>query len=71
MYRVEVYAVDKKGNTSLLTPKEIQTQIQFIMDDADKRTEDKGSGINPGIFTAIDRTKWAKVVMQNCCLSKN
>ena len=63
MYRLEVYAADKNGDKSLLTPKEIQAQIQIIMDDADKRTEENGPGINPGLFTAIDRSKWAQVGM--------
>ena len=61
MYKLEVYSEEKNGSTSLLSPKEIQTQIQFIMDDADKRVDENGCEVNPAIFTGIDRTKWAKV----------
>ena len=61
MYRLEVYVADKNGEMSLLNPKEIQSQVQFIMNDADRRSEEGGPGVNPGIFTSIKRAKWAEV----------
>ena len=61
MYKLDVYSADESGKLTLLTPKEIQSQIQFIMEDADSRSAEQGNGINPGIFTAAARSKWAQV----------
>ena len=60
IYKLDTYVVDEHGQNSLLSPKEIQSQLQFIVDDADQKSNEN-EVTNPCLFTSTHRTKWAKV----------
>ena len=55
MYVLRVYAEDVNGKTSLLSPKEIQSQLDIIC------KNDTEAESNPSIFTTMDRDEWADV----------
>ena len=58
MYRVNVFANEKDGTKSLLTPFELQKQFDSIS----AETEEDEFSVNPGVFTTLDRNTWAEVI---------
>lgn len=60
MYKLNLFEADTDGKRSLLTPKEIQSILQFIVNDADEKSS-QTEFFNPGVFTTANRTTWATV----------
>jgi len=62
MYKVFLYAQDTSGKETLLTPRELQSQLEKIMSDADAKDQSADKpAINPSVFTTANRTRWAQV----------
>ena len=57
MYRLDVYGTNEKGEESIISPSELQTVFQQIID----TTSNDETQWNPAIFTAQNRTVWAQV----------
>nr|XP_002122295.1 carnitine O-palmitoyltransferase 1, liver isoform-like [Ciona intestinalis] len=57
MYKVNVYGSDSNGNESILSPRELQTVFQDIIDETEDITEVQW---NPAVFTTQNRTLWAQ-----------
>jgi carnitine O-palmitoyltransferase 1 len=55
-YKVDMYAADKNGQMTLLTPTELKTQFQLICEEADEATSDPPVAA----LTSQNRSIWAK-----------
>nr|CAB3233592.1 carnitine O-palmitoyltransferase 1, liver isoform [Phallusia mammillata] len=62
MYRLDLFATDVNGKETILTPREIQTQLELLMKDAkDVETKSDKDILNPSIFTSTTRPRWAQI----------
>uniref|UniRef100_H2YI63 Choline/carnitine acyltransferase domain-containing protein n=1 Tax=Ciona savignyi TaxID=51511 RepID=H2YI63_CIOSA len=55
MYKVGVYGRDSSGNESILSPRELQSIFQDILDETDDIADTQW---NPSVFTTQNRTLW-------------
>ena len=57
MFKLPVYKNDENGSCVLLSPEEIQKQIEFLI----KTTHESEVEFNPSVFTTLSRNEWYKV----------
>ena len=57
MFKLQIYIKNDKGLSVLLSPENIQKQIEKIID----ITKNDENELNPSIFTASKRNDWFKV----------
>lgn len=58
MYRIDVYGTTSSGEERLISPQQLQRQMEMILEDTKYVKETKR---NAAVFTAQDRTTWKKV----------
>lgn len=56
MFNLPLYASESHGPDSLLTPEELQRQMELIL----KHTDGNSSVPNPAVFTTLARSDWCK-----------
>ena len=62
MFNLPLYATDSSGFESLLTPAELQRQIELILHHTDEEPV-----YNPAIFTTLTRPEWTRVCLNTSC----
>lgn len=57
MFKLPVYTNDETGSCVLLSPEEIQKQVENIIE----TTHESKVEFNPSVFTTLNRNEWYKV----------
>ena len=62
MFKLQIYIKNDKGLSVVLSPENIQKQIEKIIN----ITKNDENELNPSIFTSLKRNDWFKVSTSSC-----